>query len=162
MIETKLEEWLNRAIQITLTPGIYDAERIIGHAQITIRFDQADIDEYLMFSDYIEEHYKDYEKIAEINQIADDNIQLKFTFNGDDMVEFGKPNVQCGNIRIRNWFDMQPRDKPIVLFPTINQTSDVLIELSAKDSENQASRSIIIHRWNGKPLGTSSTESTKV
>jgi len=153
MIDTVLDEWINRAIQIGLVCGMYEINgQTISPAYISIRFHQYDIDEYLKFSDYINENYIDYEKIVEINQTANDEIELKFTFKGYNVIEFSVINATCKNFRIKDWFDRQPKDKSLFLVPDINQDINVLFELSDKDPDSNATKPIHIHKWFGSPL----------
>ena len=156
MTDSVLEEWINRVIQIVLVCGMYRVNGDpISSAQISVRFDQYDMDEYLKFSDYVNKHYKDYKKVVEINQTAHNEIEMKFTFSGDDVIEFGVTKVKCRNFRIKDWFERQPKDKPINLFPVINQDVNVLLKLSEKDPNLKAAQPIYLHRWFGKSLETS-------
>ena len=152
MIETKLEEWLNRAIGITIFTDVVSFNSRKKESHITIRFHQYDIDEYLQFANYIEENYADYEKVVEINQTGENKIELKFTFNGDDIVEFSVTNVECEKFRINDWFKHQEQGQETNLMAILNQTVTELLSLPELDPDNKACRSIKIHRWDGKLL----------
>ena len=152
MTETKLEEWLNRAISITIVTDIVSFNSTKKESHISIRFHQYDIDEYLQFANYIEEKYLDYERVVEINQTGENKIRLKFTFIGDDTLEFSVADVECQKFRIEDWFKHQQKGQETNLIAILNQTATELLSLSEKDPDNRASRSIKIHRWHGKLL----------
>lgn len=154
MTDTELEDCIGKALRITFTPGIYSlfsgGTDIPG--QIGIVFKPQDVFDYLKFSRYIREAYKDFKKTIYISQIAPDKIDFVFMVEKEPATILKVNNVLCRPEAVATFFKRQPKDKPILLFAHLLQSQDVFSMLIVKDPETESIHPIQIHSWNGKEI----------
>lgn len=152
MTDSELEDCIGKALRISFTPGIYTlfsgGTDIPG--QIGIVFKPQDVSDYLRFSRYIREEYRDMKKTIYISQIAPDKIDFIFMVEKEPATILKVNNLLCRPEAVASFFKRQPRDKPILLFAHLLQSQDAFAPLIVKDPASESIDPIKIHSWNGK------------
>lgn len=152
MTDTELEECIGKALRISFTPGIYSlfsgGSDIPG--QIGIVFRPQDVSDYLRFSKYMREEYKDFKKSIYISQSALDKIDFVFMVEKEPATILKVGNLLCKPEAVSSFFKRQPKDKPILLFAHLLQSHDAFTTLLVEDPGPESIRPIQIHSWKGK------------
>ncbi|MEO6669781.1 MAG: hypothetical protein ABIN36_09920 [Ferruginibacter sp.] len=152
MTDSELEESIGKALRISFTPGIYSlfsgGSDIPG--QIGIVFRPQDVSDYLRFSKYMREEYKDFKKSVYISQSAPDKVDFIFMVEKEPATILKVNNLLCKPEAVSSFFKRQPNNKPILLFAHLLQSPGASGTLLVEDPGPESIRPIQINSWKGK------------
>ncbi|MFT3911796.1 MAG: hypothetical protein QM737_20395 [Ferruginibacter sp.] len=152
MTDNELEDCIKKALRISFTPGTYSlfssGSDIPG--QIGIVFKPQDVSDYLKFSEYMREEYKDFKKTIYISQVAPDKIDFIFMVEKEPATILKVAGLLCKPEAVSSFFKKQPKDKSILLFAHLLQSHDAFAPFILKDPGAESIPLIYLHSWNGK------------
>ncbi|MBS1741471.1 MAG: hypothetical protein JST81_00435 [Bacteroidetes bacterium] len=117
-------------------------------------FKPQDVADYLEFSRYIREAFRDYKKSVYIAQTTPDKLDFIFMVEKDPTTILKVNDLSCRPDAVAGFFKKQPKDKPILLLAHLLQNADSFATLLVNDpAEAELIHPIQIHSWNGKAFG---------